>query len=283
MIDNLKFVLLAAIAPAATAAGVTWLASRLLPEKIAERYAAALGIAAAIALAFLLVPDWPELVPKRHWHWLPYLGLAAALVGPAAQASGVHPMERWLLWLLGALVAAWLTVPLWSTLTPSREVSIALLTVYLALLAIGLNSLPQHATTPRLLLNLTIATLGLSLSLVASISFKYGLIAGVAAAALGGAWLAVFWNAKAFAGIARGAILPFAFVAGGAAYIGAIDQDSPRYAFLLLPLAPLTLWCFAAGPLSRLQTFRRSAAEVGLVLATSAIVIGWLVLTPGAP
>ena len=283
MIDNLKLVLVAAIAPAAAAAGVTWLAGRLLPDKIGERYAAALGIAAAIALGYLLVPDWPELVPKRHWHWLPYLGFAAALVGPAAQASGVHPIERWHLSLLVALIAAWLIVPLWSTLTPSREVSIAILSTYLALLAIGLDSLPQHASTPRLLLQLAITTLGLSLALAASVSVKYGLIAGVVAAALGGTWLATFWNVKALAGIAHGAILPFAFVAGGAAYIGAIDQDTPRYAFLLLPLAPLMLWCFAAGPLSRLQGIRRAAAEIGLVLATAAVVIAWLLLRPAAP
>lgn len=283
MIGHLKLALVVAIAPLAAAAAMTWLAGRLLPQKIDERYAAALGIAAAIALGYVLVPDWPDLAPSRHWHWLPYLGLATALIGPATQASGVHPLERWLLWVLAAIVAAWLIVPMWSTLTPAREISIAILTAYLALLAIGLDSLPQNVATPRLLLSLAMTLVGLSLALAASVSLKYGLIAGLVAAALGGAWLATLLQTEKFARIARGAILSFAFVAGGVAYVGAIDHDSPRYTFLLVPLAPLMLWCFASGPLSRVQNFRRAAAEIGLVLAMAAIVIAWLLLTPAAP
>jgi hypothetical protein len=53
----------------------------------------------------------------------------------------------------------------------------------------------------------------------------------------------------------------------GVAYVGAIYLREPVYCgFLIAPAAPLVLWAFCCGPLSRLEGIRRTLCEYALVL-----------------
>src|SRR5437762_9081112 len=117
--------------PAAVAIAVMRLALRLPAEDVARRYAAALAFCLAFFVAYALLPPWAAMVPTRHWHWLPYLALAAMVIGPVGLAGGVRAFERWLLHLLLAVVAAWFLVPTWASLQPWRGASIFLLSAAL--------------------------------------------------------------------------------------------------------------------------------------------------------
>src|SRR4051812_45341785 len=116
-LELLGFLLLPTVA---TSLLTGWLLRRFAPASIAARYATAAPAAAAFAVGYVLLPDWALLWPQRHWQWLPYLAIAAAVVGPIGQAPAFQAWERALLHVLFGVVAGWLLVPTWETLEPSR-------------------------------------------------------------------------------------------------------------------------------------------------------------------
>jgi hypothetical protein len=220
---------------------------RGLPAEAAARYSSAAALAAAFFVGYALLPDWASLRPERHWHWLPYLCLAAMVAGPVAIAPGVMIWERWLLFVLISIAAAWLLVPSWSGLQPPRPAWIAILAGGMWSLAAALDALPERLRGPWFLLYLMLTAMAVAIGLAAGISLKYGQIAGIAAAALGGLLLA---RQPPLA--TRGLILCFMVLVGSIAFVGCIEPQQPRFALILMPLAPLALWLFAFGPLAKL-------------------------------
>ena len=258
-------------APAAIAAALFLVLRRLLPDDAGARYAAAIAFAAAYIAAFALLPLDAELVPSRHWHWIPYLAGAAAILGPVAAARGVTILERALLYLLASLVAAWFLVPDWASLQPPRTVWVPGLAVGVTLIALLVQPLFSRVPAARLLALLALSALVVAALIAGLLSLKYGQAAAIAAAAFAGCAIAAWLSPRS--AISGAVALAFAWVVGGWAFIGCIEPQQPLYPLLLAPAAPLALWCCAIGPAARLRGYGAAALQAGavaLVLAVSA-------------
>jgi hypothetical protein len=286
MDDALRFAGLVIVPSAAAALAAAWLLGRLLPPAAAARYALATAAATGFFAGYALLPDWAALVPARHWQWLPYLGIAAAALGAVGSASGVQFWERWLLYALLAVVAAWQLVPTWATLEPARPVAIPLLAAYLFLLMALLAALPERLLGKQFVASATAATIGVALLLAIGVSAKFGAVAAVAAAAHSGAWAASRFTAQQspspvapIAAAARGVIPVFVILAGGLAFVGAIEPSPKLYPLFLAPAAPLVLWLFAAGPLARLSGWSAIAAQSTAVLTVLIVALAWVALS----
>ncbi len=263
------------IVPAAVSIAVAFGCRRLLPPAISERYAAAAALATAFFVGDALLP-WTELLPKRHWQWLPYAGVVAMLAGPLTLASGVHAAERWLMHLVLALATACLLVPAWSTLQPPRPVFIGILAAYLFLLMSGLDALPGRLLGRLFLAHLIIVTMVVAVLLAVAVSVKFGQLAGIATAALAGCWASSFFGAQAVS--PRGMIPVFVVLVGGLAFVGCIEPQQPMFGMLLAPAAPLTLWAFTRGPLARLGGKQAAAAQMAIVLTPLAVAACWVLI-----
>lgn len=225
----------------------------------------AFGQALGIGLALDGTGQW---LPTRNLQWTPWLGVAAAAIGPALVAAGVVALERWLLAILAALGAAALLVPNWPELSPPRPVSMASFVLAVTLIARGTDAVTRR-TSPRLvMLTLSGVSLLAAMLIAASLSLSLGEAALTTAAALSGT-VAALWIRPDEAAV-RGLSLPFAIVAGGWCYVTAIELPPPTpplVALLFLPATPLVLWLTAVGPLSRLSARGRLLASTALVLA----------------
>jgi hypothetical protein len=124
------------IVTVAIAAPAVMLGFRFLPSNLSTRYSSAVALTAAFIVGYVLLPPWAELIPNRHWHWLPYLAAAAMVLGPLCLAEGVAPIERWLAYAVLSLVSAYLLVPTWSSLEAHRVAYIVALSFYLFLLMV---------------------------------------------------------------------------------------------------------------------------------------------------
>lgn len=271
------------IVPAVIALGAACVLYRVLPAELATRYAAPVAFALAYGVGYVLLPSWAELVPTRHWQWTAYLAIGAAAAGAIASSSGLLAWERWLLLATAALVSAWMLVPTWASLQPPRTVWIAMLTGYLFLLATLLTPLLAHFTPRTMLAYLALTAVGAAVLIAALVSVSYGRAAGLAAAALAGCWGAAFLSAKAVP--STGLALGFAVLVGGWAYVGCIEPQRPLLALLLVPAAPLALWCCISGPLARQRGLVAIAIQTALVLAVlivAAVILVVMQIGPGA-
>jgi hypothetical protein len=265
----------------ATVAVATWFTCRwVLPASARERYAGALALAVAFGVGYVLFPEWAELVPTRHWQWLPYLCGIGAVLAPIGMAAGISRIERGLLHAILAGAAAWLLVPDWSDMQPARHVQVALLGGYLFLLISLLDLLPTRLSSGLFMLSLAIVASAVAGLISAFVSLKYGQVAGLAAAALLG--YCCVGSRRVSPEAVRAVVPIFVVAVGGAAFVGAIEPDPPMYALLLVPAAPLTLWLFAAGPLARLGTVPGAAAQAIAVFVPVAAAVIWLLINEQA-
>ena len=212
------------IVPAAVAMAVCSFRGDACPRSIAVRHASALGFAAGFLAGYALLPDWAEMIPSRHWHWLVYLGAAAALTGPIALAGGVSPPNRWLLQGLLATVAAWLIVPTWAS-APAVACR--------ACAGAGRVLRPsgdrgRWAAGSRFgtdaLHSMCVAAAGSAATIAAFVSLTYATLAGLAAAALAGTCLASWRRSDPLE--IRGLIPAYAIVVGGAAFVAEISPSA---------------------------------------------------------
>ncbi len=252
------------VVPAAVSTAVMVLAARFLPARVSRRYAAAVALVIGFFVGYVLLPSWAELVPKRHWHWLPYLGLGAMIIGPIGLARGVFAVERWLLLLALAIVAAWLLVPTWASLQPPRSVYVPILAGYLLLLSVLLEPLPARVPGRLLLALLSIVALSVAVAIAALVSLNYARVAAIAAAAIVGCCVASFFYFHE--SMTRGLIPAYAILVGGVAFVATIEPSRPLVGLLLAPAAPLALWSCAWGPLARLRGVKAAVVQSAVVL-----------------
>jgi hypothetical protein len=248
MSAELQFVLYSVAAPFAAAAGIGWLLSLVLPADVASRYALAAALATGMFAGYwLLSDDWAPLVPDRHWQWLAYLPLAAALIGGLSYASGVSIGERWFVFAVVAAIGAWLLVPTWANLWPPQAWSIPLLAGYLCLLMVLLTSLPDRLLG-RLQLGLLVgASAAVAATIGADVSLRLGNVGVIAAVATAGCWIASWLlPADSIPTALRGVTPAFAVLVGGLSYAGAIEVQPLRLHMFVPATAPLLLWLFAA-------------------------------------
>lgn len=250
--------------PAVVSVGIVWLTQRLLPEDAATRFPTAAGFAGGFFVGYLLLPEWAELFPTRHWHWLPYLGLAAGLTGPIGLAKGVSLPERWLLTLMLAIVAAALLVPIWSRLQPTRAAWLSVVTAWLFLLAALSDPLPPRIGGRRLTFMLWLVSVVVAVTIALSVSVTYGRVAVVAAGSLAGVCAGAWWGSDDSE--TRALIPAFTVIVGGIAFVGFIEPDPPLFGLLALPVAPLSLWVCRIGPLKRLSGVKAATVQFAAVL-----------------
>src|SRR5687767_14081269 len=117
MFDAIRYALLLILLPAAISLIVASSAWRWSGEA-GKRHSIALAVALGFGIAYAIHPDRLPLVPERHWHWLVYLGLGAAMIGGLSAARELAWWERALATALVMFVAAWQLVPTWETLRP---------------------------------------------------------------------------------------------------------------------------------------------------------------------
>ncbi|QDS86030.1 hypothetical protein EC9_01880 [Rosistilla ulvae] len=259
--------------PAAVAVLVFVVMSRGLPEQVGLRYASAsaltLGFLAGYAM--LALGPWAA---ESHWHWLPYALLVASVAGPIAAAEGVHAVERWLLFAILGGTFAWFLVPEWDDLQPSWAVHASILTIYIACLAGGLESLARRMPGPLLpaTLWMTLSATAVALALSGSLRFAQIALAG-AAAMFGLAILAWFRPARTSL---VGSGFAVAVLAAGSLLIGRVNSFSevPLATYLLIPLAPLALFASLAGPLSRVEGFKGVAFRLALPILLLGVAVG---------
>lgn len=272
LLDLLKALALGVLAPAAVALALVWLLGRSWLARAADRGVLALAVAVACLAGCALLPGVTRLNPDRHYHWLPYIGLLAAVVGSLPPRAGALGVARWLLVALAAVAAAWRLVPVWDDLWPPHAVSIALLAGYFLLLTALLDALPNRLCGPALpgILAMVAGMLMLVL-MVAAVSARFAQLGGVLVGAFAGCWIGGLVAKLPSTGTKlpsadKGLFPLLAMLVGGLAYVGCIDKDPELPALLLLPAAPLGLWLLAIGPLSKLQGRAAIIAQVGVVM-----------------
>lgn len=257
------------LGPAVLSVATLLIARLVLPEPAGRRYPAAIALGCGFFVGYALLPSWDGFTPTRHWHWLPYLGVAAMVLGPLALANGVYAVERLLLFALFALVTALLLVPTWSDLEPSRPAYIGILSGYLFVLMAALGPLPDHLPG-RLFLPMLAGVSACTAALVAAfVSLTYGQVAGAATAALIGCSVAARFETAAM--LARGLVPGFVVIVGGCAFVGFIEPKPPLIGLLVAPAAPVALWTCAAGPLSQLGGWRGGVVQTCVLLIPLAV------------
>ncbi|MEX0717217.1 MAG: hypothetical protein WD066_11545 [Planctomycetaceae bacterium] len=258
------------LAPALVAAVASCLARRVLPAATAARHAGAFAFSAGVCAGYALLPEWAPWIPERHWHWLPYLAIGAAVVGPIALAEGVGWFERWMLLVPLAIVASWLLVPRWPNLDPPRTTLVPAVAGYFFLLAVLLDGLPDRVPGRMLPGALFVSAAVVATVILDQASVSLARAAGLSACALGG--IAAAFGRRATAMELRGLVPAFATIVGGMAFAGCIEPTEPLFALLLIPAAPLALWFLAWGPLRGSVTTRATLARGTLFVL--ALIVG---------
>ncbi len=151
---------------------------RVVKQPKVRQCALAFSASVAFLIGYWLLPDWASMVPKRHWHWLPYLGLLAAMVGPLGSSPHKIPIaQRWLghlLLLSLAFLAAWLLVPTWSRLQGVRLVYVPALAMYLFIVITCLRPLASRVPSRLFLAQLALVALAMAAIVAAFVSLRYG-------------------------------------------------------------------------------------------------------------
>lgn len=252
--------------PAALAAFAPILLWRPLPQHRLRACVAAVSVVAGFVLGYLLLGLGP-LQPATHWHWLPHV-LVIALIGPAWYAArGNGQIAPAILGVSVTLAAAFVLVPDWPDLQPSRPVYLACWTLYTAVILLLLHPLFSESRGP-LLPFVLIGTLlcGAALLGLAG-SLRFLQIAGCGAGAFLGLFCVTVFDRRErwLAAIA----LPFSLLASGAMLIGETNSfsDVPRFCYYLIPLAPLTLWAGRWRPIEALAPHKRTAVLIALPVA----------------
>jgi len=245
-------------------AAIAWTGRRWLPE-CRRTVVALLSVAVAYAAGYFLLAYRDAIPPTRHFHWPPYLALAATVVARFATMPRCPIALRWALNAAAALGCAYFLTPTWPSLWPARPICVPLLAGYIFALTIALESLASRVDARTLLTGMVVSLGALGVLILAAVSLTYGLYALLASAAFAG-YAAVAWHqpdARSFVGLA----LVYAVLACGWAFIGCIEPRPAAPGLLIAPLAPIAL---LAVPPSRMAV---QSAAVVLVLAASSVIV----------
>jgi hypothetical protein len=212
--------------------------------------------------------------PAESWEWIPWLGLAAAILSGVALAEGVQPIERWAVHALLALLTACFVVPTWPELDPPRTTLIVALAAGL-FVAIRLFEPLAVAPGGGSLVGALLMTAAACGFLVASeVSASLGLQAILpATAGAGAAVVAARYrsdNAPSWPVTLLVLTLSYAF-------IGYLYPDPPLIPLLLIPLSPAALWLGRITPLARLSGWKRLLADWTCVAVPIVVIVAYQV------
>jgi len=265
----IEIALYAGVIPAAVALAGCLLLGWLLGLNAARRYVPGAAFAIAVFTGFALLPGTTSFAPSQFWEWAPYLGLLAALVAGVTGTDGLHRFERWVSTLIVCALAAWLVVPSWEDLVPSRQSQGIALTLGMFSLAILLEPLAKRIRSDAFALWLLLPAATVSICVMAHVSETLGILAALPAGALAGCFVAAL-TSKASSD-ASSLALPYAAVIGTYAYAGYVYPTPPPWPLLLAPAAPLALWLTLIGPLARYTGTRAGLQAVCVALPLAVI------------
>lgn len=265
----------ALLVPAIVSIVATFICRRVLPATVANRYSLAVGLAAGFLAGYSLLPDWGVWVPTRYTHWLPYMALAAMIAGPVTHARGVWIVERVLVNVSLAVGFAFLLVPNWDNLEPSRRVHIGCLSAYLFVLATFLPPLADRSSPKILFGALVMAAAALAAMILATVSVRYSQLNLLLLSGLLGCCVSAIWFHEASA--LRCLVVVFAYLSGALAFVGYIEPRPPLAGLLVLPAALFGLWLIQ--PKSFPEKSRVvPVLQLGVVLVGLSVGIGWILL-----
>ncbi|HUQ69972.1 MAG TPA: hypothetical protein VM165_10640 [Planctomycetaceae bacterium] len=272
---SLDFLLKGVAAPAGAACVVALLLRRIC--------SGTRGIGAvAYAAGQLLGTAWMlsgsgEWLPSRNLQWVPWVGVAAAMIGPTVVATGLATIERWLLTFLASVAAAVVLVPQWPDLWPPRWLSVALFALAATVVARLLDGLIRRSSPRVIALLMASGSIVAAMLIAVSLSLSVAEAALTTSAALMGTAVAMSFRSDEQA--VRGLCLPYTLAVGGWCYVSAIESPPPApplVGLLFLPAAPLVIWFTAVGPVSRCSTRRRLIVDVLLWMTTAAAISAWV-------
>ena len=252
----------AMLASAATSFVLALVCLAVFRGETGRRYAGAVGFTAGYIAAFA----WMEprhLTPSMYWHWLPWLTAGGAIAGPIGIATGVRTPERWALSIVLALVAAWFLVPTRTALQPWRLTYVLVFVGCLTLLWNLLDPLIQRGSGGPIFFALATTTLGCSALVAHVASLRIGSLGAIGAAALAGGGVAVAWTRDRTS--LRGLLPCQSVVLCGVIMTAHLGDGFPKYAPILILIAPLMLWLFEFGPLAKLRGMSAMIAKASAV------------------
>lgn len=289
---SIRDLLFGIILPAAIALTGTLLAARLFRRKAFVSSGSTLSLIAGFAAGYWLL-DLGPVRPEYDWHWTPY---AVVLVLIPASLPGT---TRGLLVLKCVLLAitiglsAWLLVPTFESLNPSRTVHILVWSIDTFLLSTGMlliaraepfpDSPSAHvteepsrtlATGSLLRLSLMIATLAAAAGLlVLSGNLSFGQIAAAGMAALIGFAVAGWFSSRRLP--LEGVSLVYSVLISAMMLTGKVNSSSgiPTACYLLLPLTPLA-YALALPGRSEKLSWNRVLSVLGVAIVISGLAIG---------
>jgi hypothetical protein len=281
---SLRDILLGVLTPAVVALVVDRVAARRMLPSTTRGAGGAVAVVVGFLAGYWLLGLGP-LAPTRDREWLPYAAPLALV--PAALLR--PPRWRALAWCAVVGVAAWLLVPAWDHLQPSRPVVAGLWSAYALLLAWGAaaagGALRTSAAAATLdapgpaagdAFNAHVVEYVLALSgalacgvplLALSGSLRFAQTAGAAMAALGG--LAASWQLSKARPAPGGVAGIYALLFGAIMLTAWVNSFSniPGVSYWLLPTAPL-----AYGVVRRRAAATAGWRPVALALAAYAAV-----------
>jgi hypothetical protein len=172
-----------------------------------------------------------------------------------------------------------LIVPAWPELSPVRPIQVAVMSAGMTALAALLLPLQKRFSGSAFPVWLMVAAAATSVLVMLEQSETLGWPAALPAGGLAGCIAAaLFTKAPVDWG---GIVFPYAVVAGGYAYLGAVYPVSPLWMLLIVPIAPLMLWICAVGRGAQVQGVRPLIIQ-GICVLTPIIIVAALLVSRSA-
>lgn len=269
---------LGGLLPAIVAGIVMFALRRCLVADLADRYSGSIALWAGFLCGYALIGLGP-LLPATHWHWLWLTACAAALIGPIANAKGVRGVERLLLYALLAVTSSWFLVPTWPDLVPDRGMHLAVLAVALTGLMFGYQTLTTRLNGPWLPSQFWLTMTSASVLMALTESLRFAQIGIAGASGMFGCFVVSFFFRDKLA--LKGTAALVAMLILGLLYIGRVNtfSDVSLLCYLLIAMAPLTLWIMEIPPLKQLPHRVQIALSLTLPLTPQALALTLATLT----
>ncbi len=265
------------LAPAVVALAIWFVARRVLREDAAARYAPSLALVIGFSAGYWLV-WWKEAhgywMPKFPYDLLAFVVAAAMIFGPVVHTRGVSRFERMLMYVLFGLTAAWLLVPTRPAVQPIRHLYVLGFGPALAAVAFLFDGVCERFRGPLLPGLLTFTGMCTAMVLLLSGTTSFALTVGAGAAALSGITVSMLWTHSANL---KGMSLACCTLLCGGMLIGQFNTTNttvPLASYIILPLAPLLMWCALRGPLSKGTGFVGGMKRVALPVIACLVVVG---------
>jgi hypothetical protein len=252
------------VVPLAIAAIVSLASRKFAQRGSVRRWVFSLAWGVGFIAAYPLLFPVKDLFPRYHWHGLSAIVVVTAALGPLVASISRPAISRLIFDLLLAGGAAFLIVPKWPTLVPSRTAWIAILTVGFAALSTTMDAMTRRSPSRALGYVMAISAIAIAAVIAVTSSLTVGDLAAISALACLGA--AIGLGRMATAESLNGAARLYSLATGAAAYIACVGSRPPLYPALLIPLTPLWL-SLSARPDRRKRGLIAAAAYLTTVVA----------------